>query len=82
MTTLSPFALILSVMVERITGDHYVALTNLGVVFSTLLLVGVTVHSAHATIKEVVKSDNRLIARLLGPLLVKPEPGEHKRNKE
>lgn len=71
---------------EYFSSEVLVILSNLAVVGATLVLVAVTVREAHKTIRQsndtvkaVVRSDNRLLARVLGPVLVKPEPGHHKR---
>jgi hypothetical protein len=67
---------------EIVSSETLVVMSNFALVIATFLLVGVTVREAHRTVRDVVKSDNRLLAKILGPLLVKPEPGTHKRTSD
>jgi hypothetical protein len=71
-----------AVVGKVVTSETLVVMSNFALVIATFLLVGVTVREAHRTVRDVVRSDNRLLAKILGPLLVKPEPGAHKKTSD
>lgn len=89
MTTfiVAPFTLLFVMAHEIVSSETLVILSNVGVVGASLLLAAITVHEAHKTIRKtgddmvkVVRSDNRLLARLIaGPFIV-PDAGKHRKD--
>lgn len=83
----APLILLFVMAHEIVSSEALVILSNFGVVGASVLLAGITVHEAHKSIRKesdnmtkVVRSENRLLARLIaGPFIVS-ESGKHRKD--